>query len=73
MNLLEKIGLTMVGIIALFFISILFVVIPVQLVAESKCLAAGYPAAKVTISLDTYCVNLDGVVTNKVVKVEDLK
>lgn len=40
-----------------------FVMLPVALHAEAKCLRAGYPKATVTIGLEQYCLTLDGVVT----------
>lgn len=36
------------------------VYLPLTVIAESECLKAGYPEARVTVSLDRYCVKLDG-------------
>lgn len=45
-----------------------FVVIPVTLYAEADCLKKGYPEARVTIGLERYCLNLDGLVTGTAYK-----
>lgn len=48
----------------------MFVMLPVLLYADAKCLADGYPTSRVTIGLEIYCSTLDGAVT---VKVDKLK
>lgn len=49
---------------------LMFVVVPVALYSDAKCLRMGYPKSHVTIGLETYCSNLQGTVT---VKVDKLK
>lgn len=41
---------------------------PVELYADMKCKQRGYPRADVTISLESYCMTLDGAVTVKLEK-----
>lgn len=45
----------------------IFVIWPVSLYTEAKCLEQGYPDHAVTITLDRYCMNLAGFVTTAVV------
>jgi len=70
MTVVEIIVGAFLGVITLFAIYLLFVVMPVVMYAEAKCLSSGYPKAHVTIGLETYCSTLDGAVT---VKVDKLK
>ena len=46
------------------------VYIPVLIHTESKCLAKGYPEARVDWKLNTYCMNLDGTITVKVEEID---
>lgn len=63
--ILEKLS----NIFAVIFVSctlyILFIVLPVRVYTEAKCLRKGYPEAKVTIGLEKYCLNMDGDVTRR--------
>ena len=52
----------------LFVAYVLFVLVPVSMYADAKCLRNGYPKSHVTIGLETYCSNLQGTVTVKVDK-----
>ena len=55
--------------VAVIFVAYLFLVLlPVSMWAENKCLAKGYPKTNVTITLDVYCMNMDGAVTVRVEK-----
>ena len=56
--------------IGLVMAYILFVLTPLSLYADAKCLRNGYPKSYVTVGLETYCSTLDGAVT---VKVQNLK
>ena len=51
---------------------LIFVCLPVLLWADIKCLEAGWPKAHVTITLQVYCVNIEGAVKGKVVPVKDV-
>lgn len=59
-----------------FLVSMFFLVFVVWLMvlggalfrASSACLEAGYPEAKVTWKLDSYCLTIDGAVTARVDK-----
>lgn len=68
--MIEKI----IGIIFLCFALVtfysLFIWAPYNVYAESQCLAKGYPEYRVSVGLETYCMNLDGSLT---VKVDKLK
>ena len=66
-------GLCFVGAIGAIFLFIayaLFVIVPMELYTDAKCLEAGYPRYRVSIGLARYCMTLDGAVT---VRVERLK
>lgn len=52
-----------VAVIAVFM---MFVYMPVLLMAERQCLANGYPVTHVTVALERYCSTLDGAVTVRV-------
>ena len=54
--------------IAATILYLVFVWMPFHVANESACLSKGYPETRTTISLDAYCLNIDGVVTGKVVK-----
>lgn len=56
------------GMIVLVFIYMVFVFTPVNIYAESQCLAKGYPEYRVSVGLEIYCLNLDGSVTVNVDK-----
>jgi hypothetical protein len=47
-----------------------FFMVGYTLVAEAKCLEAGYPRSAVTWNLRQYCMNLEGSVTVKVEEIE---
>lgn len=47
----------------LFLLWMLFVMLPVALVADAKCLERGYPKSSVTWNFKRYCMNLEGTVT----------
>lgn len=59
----ERLVLFVVGIVVTFLLYVIFVILPVLLYAETKCLKAGYPNTHVTIGLEIYCSNLTGSVT----------
>lgn len=44
----------------LFLVYLLAIVLPIQIWTERECLAAGYPKAEVTVTLDRYCLDLVG-------------
>lgn len=67
-DLLINIGLGICGVVLVAVLYVIFIVLPVALHAEAKCLAAGYPRAAVTYKLDVYCLNLDGSVRVRVDK-----
>jgi hypothetical protein len=67
---MEKVAIAFFGGVLLFMAYVMFVVFPVSLYAEAKCLRSGYPKAHVTVGLEVYCSTLDGAVT---VKVDKLK
>ena len=54
--------------ISIFILYLIFIWFPVHLSAEGKCLAKGYPETSTAITLKSYCMNLDGAVTGKVVE-----
>lgn len=57
-----------VAVTALIFFSWILFMGLVHLYAAGQCLKKGYPEAKVTITLDRYCVALEGDTTIRVVK-----
>ena len=67
-KIIEIIGFAMLGAVVLFFLYVLFVIMPVTMYAEAKCLRSGFPSAHVTVGLERYCSTLDGSVTVKVEK-----
>ena len=67
---MEKLVIAVLSILAVFAAYVMFVMVPVYMYAEAKCLRAGYPKAHVTVGLETYCSNLAGTVT---VQVDKLK
>ena len=66
MSMIEKAIITILIPMFLFALYVIFVLAPVSMWAEAKCLRNGYPKAATTIGLETYCMNLDGSVTVKV-------
>ena len=54
--------------IGIFMLHLIFIWMPVNLSAEAECLAKGYPRTSTTVTLKSYCMNLDGAVTGKVVE-----
>lgn len=60
-----------IGFLLLASMLALVVYVPAEVLAQEKCLEAGYPEAKVTWNLKRYCTNLDGVVTVTVDQLED--
>ena len=68
--MLEKI-LVSIAMIGLLIVSYLFLVaIPASIMATEKCLELGYPDARVTISLDSYCIGYSGAVNPQVIKLQ---
>lgn len=57
--------------LVLLLLIFLLVGIPLQLRASDKCLAQGYPNARLTITGDTYCLTQEGVIRPIVVKQGD--
>lgn len=53
-----------------FLLYTLFILMPVSMWAEAKCLRNGYPKTAVTINLEAYCMNLNGSVTVRVEKTD---
>jgi len=49
--------------LSIIFGYFIFILAPVSVYAEADCLSKGYPRSLVTITLDRYCMGLDGVVT----------
>jgi hypothetical protein len=70
----EKFAITgaavLVASILMFCVFTLLVWTPTMLMAERKCLAAGYPKTSVTVALEAYCSTLDGSVTVSVVRLK---
>ncbi len=66
--MIEKIVGVIAVVLTIFFSYVLFVLFPVMIYTESKCLEQGYVKSHVTFTLDRYCSNLDGAVTHKIVK-----
>jgi len=60
-------GFCVVAVFALL-VGWMFIMFPVTLHADRKCLEAGYPKSSVTYNFDIYCMNLDGSVTVRVDK-----
>lgn len=52
----------------LFLMYVIFVVAPVQMLAEVACLELGYPVTMTTITLDSYCMTVEGAVTPYLIK-----
>lgn len=65
----EKFAFTFLGLMLLSMVYLIFVMLPLNALAEEKCLEAGYPKATVTWNYKRYCMNLEGTVT---VKIEQL-
>lgn len=74
MKIIEKLMEYMIGsLLIILTILVLFLIgcVPYMLHVDSECLKAGYPDSKVDIYFNAYCVNLEGVVTNKVIQLKD--
>jgi hypothetical protein len=59
----------LIGVASVFGLAVAYVLLalmPVTMMAERECLAAGYPEARVTFMLERYCVTLEGAVTPRV-------
>ncbi|GAG03234.1 unnamed protein product, partial [marine sediment metagenome] len=41
--------------------------LPVHLLNEADCLKMGYPETSTSITLDGYCMNIEGAISGKVV------
>lgn len=68
-KLIDSVLIPIFVVLCAFAVYLLFVVAPVVFYTEAECLKSGYPKAYVTIGLERYCSNLDGVVTVKVEKI----
>ena len=51
----------------LLMILVVAVYLPVMLKTEAECLRQGFPKYSVSVGLESYCLNLQGVVTTVVV------
>lgn len=58
----EKMALVMIFI----SLSLLVYVVGVHLLTQNDCLKQGYPEYKVSVTLDRYCLDIEGAVTTKV-------
>lgn len=56
--------------ILLVAVWVMVAVMPVDMIAEHKCLDAGYPEHKTDVFLNTYCMTLDGLVKVRVEEIE---
>lgn len=54
--------------ILVFFLYLIFVMMPVMAYTEAECLRQGLPKAHVTVWLERYCSNFDGAVTVRVIE-----
>lgn len=63
------IGAALMSLVVLFVLYILFVYAPVDLWGQEQCLKRGFPEHRTTVTLDVYCLNIEGVVQGKVVEV----
>ena len=66
MNTIELIAGWIIGVLLAFCVIFLLIVTPAMLVADKRCLEAGYPNSHVTYTFDVYCERLDGQVTNTI-------
>lgn len=67
-KLIEVFLISVASMLVIFTIYLAFVILPVSLYADAKCLEQGFPNSHVTIGLETYCSNFDGSITIKVIK-----
>ena len=70
MSRYESQGFTFYFLVGFLWVVVIYAMLiwaPMHIMAESKCLAMGYPEVRTTVGLKSYCINLDGAVTNKVV------
>ena len=58
------------GLASAFVMYVFFVVMPVSMYADAKCLEAGYPKSSVTWNLHAYCIGLDGSTRTEVQKLK---
>jgi len=58
--MVDKILEAVFVIFLLFVVYLFFVFLPVVVYNESKCLSLGYPEARVTFTLERYCIGLEG-------------
>ena len=63
-------GIAVMGALCLVVMVMLFVVLPVELYTQKKCLDAGYPKSSVAWNLQGYCLNVDGSVQGVVHKLD---
>ena len=47
----------MAGVVVLINLYIMLVILPVNLYYDEGCLSRGFSGARVTVTLETYCVN----------------
>ncbi len=66
-------GATLLAALILLIVWVFVAVMPTDIMAHRDCLAQGYPKVETTITLESYCINLDGAVTNAVVPVEEVR
>lgn len=67
-KMIDLLMLVVVPIILIFGVILMVVYLPAEMYASGKCLEKGYPKAEVTLSLDSYCINLEGETKSKVYK-----
>jgi hypothetical protein len=70
MNVWDKVATGVAVFILSLIVLTMFVFVPVVLHTEARCLEAGYPRAKVTITLEKYCISLEGSSATKVTKLK---
>lgn len=60
MNLVEKIGAGVAVLVVTFVLYAIFVWLPINIWAETKCLRYGWSGTRVTVGLQCYCVREEG-------------
>jgi hypothetical protein len=66
MSIVDKFLIGLFALLGIFCLYMLFVYVPVALSAEIDCLEMGFPETRTTITLKSYCVNMEGVVRSVV-------
>lgn len=66
----EHIAAFVISIFILLVGTWLLIMVFVTAQAERECLNKGFPEAKVAYNFESYCVNIDGVITKRAEKLE---